>query len=219
MEVRCPKCNRLLDSEDVNVGTDTAFCRDCDEAFALSKLVHREKAAAVDLNQPPKGTWFEKTFDGFIAGSTTRHPVAFILVPFMCVWSGGALGGIYGSQIATGEYSIILSLFGLPFVLGSVLFWSLALMAVCGKVTVTVDSHEGVVFTGVGSLGRRKRFNWFNMTAVREEASQMNRPGSRGSCVILEGKERIKFGSGVRDDRRYFLLQALRKMLSERDSY
>ena len=64
--------------------------------------------------------------------------MAFFLVPFMCVWSGGSLGGIYGSQFFQSKFDLSMSLFGIPFVLGTLLFGSFALMTVCGKVVVSI---------------------------------------------------------------------------------
>lgn len=218
MQVRCPNCDAQMNPEDVNVGADTAFCRKCDEAFALSKLIHMEEAAAVDLDHPPKGAWFERTFDGFTVGATTRHPAAFFIVPFMCVWSGGSLGGIYGSQIATGNYSVILSLFGIPFLLFSILFWAIALMTVCGRVVLKVEGTAGGILTGVGSIGRKKLFNWLDVSGVREQQARADSPGHQGAKIVLEGKERVEFGKMLRQERRYFIVQVLRKMLAERDS-
>ena len=39
MRVFCSKCQREIASGDVNVAADVAFCRSCNEAFELSKLV------------------------------------------------------------------------------------------------------------------------------------------------------------------------------------
>ena len=91
-------------------------------------------------------------------GATTRSVSAFFLVPFMLVWSGFSLGGIYGTHIVKGKFDPMMSLFGIPFVLGSVLFWSLALMAIAGKVEVRIRGEEGTIFTGLGVLGWTRRF-------------------------------------------------------------
>lgn len=66
---------------------------------------------------------------------------------------GGALGGIYGSQIMAGEFNLMLSLFGIPFVLGTLFLGSIALMTVCGKVVVSTSYDQGKIFTGVGPFG------------------------------------------------------------------
>ena len=65
----------------------------------------------------------------------------------MLVWSGASLGGIYGTQIIDREFDLIQSLFGIPFILGSLLFWTLALMAIWGKVEITLNNKGGKIFT------------------------------------------------------------------------
>ena len=216
MKVTCPKCRRSIDADDVNVATDVAVCRECNEVFVLSLL--RDGGASeplVDLDAPPSGTWCRATLEGFEVGASTRHPIALFLVPLMIFVSGGSLG-MYGSQIASGEFDLFMSLFGIPLLLISVIFWTFALMAVCGKVRVTVDGNRGEVFTGLGSVGRRRRFAWSEVATVKERPLDSHYPGSSGWAICLEGKRRIRFGTGLRKDRRYFLLLVLRKKLAER---
>src|SRR5687767_8011351 len=115
--MNCPKCETEIPLEDINVAQDIALCRKCAESFSFAELAQDEAIPEVDLNHPPKGMWFNRTPDGFELGSSTRSGVAFFLVPFMCLWSGGSLGGIYGSQIVKGDFNLAMSLFGLPFLL------------------------------------------------------------------------------------------------------
>ena len=159
MKVVCPRCRNVLGGDDLNAATDIARCSACDEVYRLSALVQATESGPFDPNDAPRGAWFRTELDGFSVGATTRHPIAFFLVPFMCVWSGFSLGGIYGTQFANGQFNLLMSLFGIPFVLGTVVLGAGALMAVCGKVVVQVSESEGVVFTGIGMLGRRKSFN------------------------------------------------------------
>ena len=214
----CPTCDTIVLPDDVNVAKDVAYCRKCNAGFSLSEVIHEEGSSesapepAVDFNQPPRGVWYESTFDGFVLGSTTRSAVGCFLVPFMCVWSGGSLGGIYGSQIASGKFDLFMSLFGIPFLIGTIVIGSLAAMTVFGKIVLTVNQTSGSVFTGVGGIGFTKRFEVNEMSRVYEEAKR----GSKGGVtkiIVLEGKERITFGSMLSDERRYFMLQVLKKML------
>ncbi len=200
-------------AEDLNVSTDLALCRHCGDFFKLSEAVE-EAPEGFDLDRPPRGVRFEQGLDGFRISATTRHPIAFFLVPFMAVWSGFSLGGIYGSQIASGKFNLGMSLFGIPFVLGTVLFGSIALMSVGGRVSLKVEGDEGLVFIGFLGIGFRKRFAWSGVKAVREEISLASR--SRTSSIVLEGEKRISFGSGLNEERRRFLLHALRAMLRAR---
>jgi len=213
MKAVCPKCRGAIPLDDVNVARDIAVCRRCEQTFAYSELIEEQEAAPVDPNRPPKGTWFKRTPGGFEVGSTTRSPIAFFLVPFMCVWSGFSLSGIYGTQIAKGKFNLMMSLFGIPFLLGTLLFGSIALMAACGKVRVRLDGKNGEVFTGVGPVGWRQRFQKDDVTGVR----RTERLGDKGVShqIMIEGRKPIQFASGLSVERLNFLLGTLRQALGK----
>lgn len=209
MNLICPKCRRAIALEDINVSTDLALCRSCRNTFAFSELVAEQNQPPVNLEHPPKGAWFRRDMGGFEVGATTRSAVAIFLVPFMCVWSGFSLGGIYGSQIVKGQFNLLMSLFGLPFVLGTVLFGSLAAMSVCGKVTVRVRGKQGTIFTGIGPLGWRRSFAWDEVTVVRR-TEHVGQRGRVSTQITLDGRKPIQFGSGLTAERQEFLFNALR---------
>ena len=85
-------------------------------------------------------------------------------------------------------------------------------MSVCGKVLVRVQGNDGVVFTGVGPIGWRRRFEWNGVSAVRTTEHTGSR-GATSNQITLEGKRRLDFGSGIKTDRLDFMLVALRQML------
>lgn len=213
MQVICSKCGRVLGGSDLNVATDIARCPKCDEVFVLSSLVQTIATGPVNLDAPPRGAWYRPDFNGFVVGATTRNPIALVLVPFMCVWSGGSLGGIYGSQIIHGKFDLGMSLFGIPFVLGTLLFGSIALMSVCGKVVVRVSDSEGVVFTGIGPIGWHRRFHAPEVTAVRVERGASGN-NAQGMTIVLDGPQRVRFGSGLTEARRDFIANVLRHELT-----
>jgi hypothetical protein len=128
----------------------------------------------------------------------------------MCVWSGFSLGGIYGTQVAKGEFDLGMSLFGIPFVLGTLLFGGIAVMTVCGRIDVIVEDTAGRLFTGVGPFGWTRRFDWSEVTRIEEDVLGYQYSGSNGQVISLVGKTRLKFGSMMSEARRYFLLQGLR---------
>lgn len=195
----------------MNVATDVAACPNCSEVFPLSSIVATsEVSPEFDINDPPAGAWYQDDFQGWRIGASTRSPMAFFLVPFMCVWSGFSLGGIYGTQIAKGEFDLGTSLFGIPFVLGTLLFGGLAVMTVCGRVDLIVAGSTGKLFTGVGPLGWTRRFHWSEVTKIDEDVLGYEYSGSNGQVISLVGKTRLKFGSMMSEARRYYLLQGLR---------
>jgi hypothetical protein len=216
MRVSCPKCGSEIAGTEVNVATDVARCVKCNEVFTLSAVVHDESAAALDLTEPPRGVWYEEEPDGFLIGATTRHPMVFFLVPFLCVWSSFSLGGLYGTQIAAGRFDLFSSLVGMPFLLGTLLFGWIALMAMCGKVVVQVVGSDGVAFTGIGRLGRRQRFSWAEVAALRIERVRQPRGGDV-TTIALVGRRKVSFGSSLTDERRDFLAAVLREHLKRRD--
>jgi hypothetical protein len=210
MTIHCPRCGHEVPASQVNVATDVGACRSCDNVFSLSSLVKQDAAPPLT---PPGGTWFDERLSGFEVGATTRSPMAFFMVPFMCIWSAGSLGVIYGRQITTGQFSLAMSLFGLPFLVGALLFWSITLMNVAGKIRLRVDGDLAELFIGVGGLGWRRRFPWSDIERVNELGTSTRYPGSRGMAIALEGKRRVALGGGLSSERRYFVVQTLRRKL------
>ena len=153
------------------------------------------------------------SMNGVAIDASTRSPIAFFLVSFMLVCSGGALGGIYGTQIMNGEFNLMMSLFGIPFLAGSVLFWAIAIMAVAGKVEVTIRGKLGQVFVGVGSLGWKRPFRLDEVESITEEVTESrSQKGGRTTShkILINCPKPVRFGSGLNDERRQFIIQALR---------
>ncbi|HYL81949.1 MAG TPA: hypothetical protein VEU07_14115 [Candidatus Acidoferrum sp.] len=213
MAVICPTCARELPLADINIQADTALCRICGNLFAPSALTRGESIAKADLRQPPPGVSVERVGGETVISASTRSPLAFFFVPFMLVWSGGSLGGIYGSQIYRGVFDPVLSLFGIPFLLGSVFLGSYALMTLLGRVVVRISGGEGAIFTGIGPLGFQKRFRLADIARVEERFSRFRSGNQNLHAIALEGKQRMVFGSLLNDERRYFVLSALRQTL------
>jgi len=218
MKLTCPACNALVPASQLNVARDVGICPQCDEGFVISEVLNPdEELEGFDIKDAPAGAWFESRMNGWEMGASTRSPIAFFLVPFMAVWSGGSLGGIYGTQMVSGKFSLVMSLFGIPFLLGTLVIGSAALMAVCGRVVVSVERNQGRVFAGIGRLGWTRRFDWSAITSVEETTTSFRGAGNHGGAAIaLSGQSRLTFGSNLNEKRRYFILQALRKMLGER---
>src|SRR4051812_4884970 len=99
MRITCPRCATAPPADQINMATDLAFCPACGEAFAISARLAegtRSVRPATEMPTPPPGAWIREEPGATVVGATTRSPIAFFLVPFMTVWSGFSLGGIYG---------------------------------------------------------------------------------------------------------------------------
>jgi hypothetical protein len=213
MKLSCPKCGVQIPIEEVNIAKDLARCTRCAQIYPASQLLELDDG--VQLDAPPSGARFSRGADGFVVEATTRSPIAVFLVPFMCVWSGGSIVGIYGGQIKSGEFSLGMSLFGLPFLIMGGMLWGMALMAIAGKVRVRVRGDQGEIFTGVGLFGFRRRFSWNGVRRISRSNASTRYPGSNASALEIEGREAQIFGTGLNAQRQAFMHSVLRKMLAE----
>lgn len=219
MKASCPTCSGSLNASNINIATDVAACPHCGEIFAASSLVSSSsggKATNFNKHQPPQGVSFHETISGWEITASTRSPIAFFLVPFMLVWSGFSLGGIYGSQIVSGEFSLLMSLFGIPFFMGTIFLGAVVIMSICGTIVVAVDRNQGRIFTGVGPIGWTRNFDWGSITAIEETITRNNSSENNRSHIALIGQQRLKFGSTLSDEKRYYIVQSLRQLLPSR---
>ena len=207
--MNCPKCNQTLKAENLNIATDVGMCQKCSTVFKVSDLLlSTPDVTEVDISKPPKGTWVKEGFNDVTIGATTRSPIAFFIIPFMMVWSGGPIGVIYGSQLISGEFDLVSSLFGIPFLIGSVIFWSIGLMTVFGKTELTLTKQGGKIFTGIGAIGKSKKFTWDEITSIQEDHTYGKK--STQTQLSLQGTRRLTFGVFLNSARRYFIMSAFR---------
>jgi hypothetical protein len=211
MQILCPKCGQVLAGNDINAVKDIARCHQCDKEFALSSLVHANASGPVDLNDPPRGTWYREEFNGFVVGAATRLLSERTLFGIPSPIAVGLLGGSLGIIAFPLTFQLLVerTLSGISLVLVTLLLSSTALIAVCGKIVVRVCDSEGVVFTGIGPFGWRRRFDPLQITTVRID------PASYGNkqAIMLDGSHRLCFGSGLTKARQDFVVNVLRREL------
>jgi hypothetical protein len=217
LKILCPSCRRELPAENLNIATDLGKCTACGEVFQISSVAGQRPFEPESLRNPPSGTWFRQHSRGFVLGASTRSPFALFIIPFGLVWSGGSLGGIYGTQLVQGQFNPFMSLFGIPFLIGSVMLWATALMSVAGRVELRVEADSGVHFVGIGPIGIRKRFRWSEITGIREGINTSLTAGNRGrSAIVLEGSTRLLVGGELNESRRYYFLNVLKSLQGRR---
>ena len=224
-KAHCWKCDRnfrlslLMNSKlDDGSGTDPGpFTGGSGETAGVAEVASVPAAdSPLDdpTQNPPAGCSYRQTLNGWVAGANTRSWFALWVIPFAAVWSGMSLGMIYGQQIVHHKLNVVMSLFGLPFLMGSVFIWGLAVMMVAGKVRVTCQGDQLEVFTGVLGLGIRKRVPIAGVRTVYAAPSYARRGAV--DYIYVEGARDFRFGSGVNFTRQQFLLKVMRYKLGLR---
>ena len=207
MKVSCIKCKRILEASNINVAKDTAYCPHCENLTSLSSLLDATPSKYFDVQQPVSGiTVSDRGYDWSITISN-RSWMSLFLVPFTLVWAGGSLSGIYGTQIIKGEFNPGQSLFGLPFLIGSIVLITITLMSLFGQTVISSENGKSHVFIGIGILGWNRRFDWRTVDKVVETTS------GQYKHISLEGSKRINFGWGLSSKKLYYVANFLRTKL------
>ena len=194
----CPGCRSPIPLEDINVAKDIALCRSCGKTWTFSAVRSAAEMDEVNLEQPPRGVRVETDQDG---ATTIRYhrisPVLIFLIPFTAAWSGLSMACIYGSQFKRGHFDLHQSLFGLPFLVGTVILCSVIMFLLLGRWEIKLRRDEGTVFVGVGPVGWRRRFACGPGVQVSLERSslEVNHRQQEAIVVSQAGQKLISFGA------------------------
>ncbi len=240
----CSKCKRAIPAEDVNVASDIAFCRPCNLSHRLSELtLGLALDASVDVNNPPAGAWFRNDGTEAVIGATHRSlGGALGLLFFALFWNGIVsvfvvlvvastlrhLGisvpgwfpapNMHDNSMSVGM-TVFLWLFLTPFIAIGLAMIAAFLSCIGGRTEVRIQNENATVFSGIGSIGRRRRFEVSQVKTVRiDDHHWRDSDGDRRSKtnIVIEthaGKP-IKFGSMLSAERRKFVASAARARLT-----
>lgn len=212
--MNCPKCNALILAENINIQENLAKCTTCQNVFKASEGLESSDSK-FNMNQPPSGAWYEPTPSEVIIGASTRSAMALYIIPFTCIWSGFSLSMLYGSQIVNQEFHLFESLFGIPFLIGSLFMIKMCLMSVFGKVEIHTNREGGTIFTGIGSIGQKQNFLWREVSKIDNGISRPWFQRNDQEAIVMEGATSLIFGADLNQERRYYILNALRKMKTQ----
>jgi hypothetical protein len=203
MQFHCPECGLPIETADLAPAQGVAVCRFCEKSHPLAACqvaVPYEQRNIEPETALPKGVQIVETMDGFRLILSARSCAAFFFVPFTLVWAGGSLGGIYGTQIAKGEFNLWISLFGLPFLAGSIFLIAITVMAVAGRSVVELAGGKFSIRTGALGVYQTKSVAWDDVLSCRLTE---NAPYGRSYSttyeveVAVERGEPLRFGGGA----------------------
>ena len=214
----CPKCGAEVPLSDINVSADLMLCKSCGETSSFAEAVNDAGDESVLAKAPPKHLRIETDpMDPERRTTITYKKIpllALFFIPFTCVWSGFSMTGIYGSQIAKGAFDPKLSLFGIPFLIGSIILVSTCLFMLFGKRVLALKGGEAKYFAGVFGIGLRKRFHYDCQTKVSRGAATFQQKGQMVEDIQIspsDGSGKIHIFALTDDDALSYILEFLRR--------
>ena len=193
----CPNCAKELPLADVNVAQDVALCRACGYTGPFLAATAVPRLSDEELARPPKRVSLQREFgDALTLTCRPKRTALLFLVPFTLFWSGISMAGIYIVPLVTGNFDWKMGLFGLPFLIGTLVLVAIILNVLVGKTTVTLT--KGKVQVGTHLLGwkRLRELECGPGTAVTLEMSGYrvnNVP--QPEIVLTSGEQKLKFGA------------------------
>lgn len=211
MECKCPFCKADISLEDVNVANDIALCRACGKTSSFAMLSSMSEVSFDNSKEPPRHIRIASDSTGDIKIVYRKlSPVLFFLIPFTLLWAGGSMTGIYIVPLLTGKMNMENALFGIPFLLGSMILVSIVTFMLFGRWELALRGGNGSAFIGVGPLGWTRYFSYNSKSTVcmRSTGVRVNNVPQEGICV-LNGSEEIVFGSTIAPDAKRYLAAAI----------
>lgn len=240
---KCPKCGREITSEEINVPGDIAYCRACNLVNKLSELASRSALTdGVELRRPPAGAWFGNDARGTVVGATHRSLASALLFLGISLFWNGIVSVFIVTNIAgtmrhldfpvpvwfpspdvngappSVGMTLFLWLFLTPFIVIGLGMIGGFLSCVAGHTEVQMKGANGVVFTGIGPLGYRRRFDPSAIKDVRIDDGQWTDSdghSQRKPAIVIEADsgKLTKFGTMLTEERRKFIAAAVRLAL------
>ena len=219
----CPDCGAEIPVEDINVKADVMLCKACGTASSFSEAVSSSEESDVDAKclsqKPPKQLKVERCMnpdDGSEVLSMTYKrisPSVIFLVVFTLLWGGGSMSVIFGTQIAKREFDPGVSLFGIPFLFGTVVLVGIILFNLFGKRCLTLVRGKGTWFSGVGCIGRTKRFSLTRETKIEKGCTsyQVNGRSLPQIEMSTPGEKKIMIAAGLKEDSLDYVAAQLRR--------
>ena len=195
----CPRCGKPFPMEDVNVSKDMALCRECGYSGPFLTVSAIPRLTDEEIANPPKRVTLKRDFgDSLSIVCRPKRTALWFLIPFATIWSGVSIGGIYGMQIVQRDFNPLLSVFGVPFLLGTAGLLTAIFYLLFGHTTITLSKDHVRVFTGLFGKGRIREMQCEKGTVVSIEKSDFRvNDVPQSEIVLTSGGRTFKFGSMV----------------------
>lgn len=188
--------------DDVNVAADMAMCRACGYSGPFLKRETVPEISDEEMARPPKRITLRREFgDALSILIRPKRWVLVFLIPFTALWSGVSMTGIYIAPLLGGNFDWKMGLFGLPFLLGTVVLVTTILFYLVGRTVITLSKGRVRIHSGFFGFGRTRNFECGPDTQVSLQLSnvRVNNVQQR-EIVLTSGGRKMKFGAMMLDD-------------------
>jgi hypothetical protein len=209
MKLPCKTCRTPIPPDAVNFAEGICFCARCNEWFKIASFLTESDTIA--RTAKPDGTKVEfvaeaDSFGLSIPAGKNRNPALFFLLSLIWI----------SVVFAFSKSALPLGLLTVLFVLiGAVIFLA-ALYNFWGQFSLLIDREEFRVSWSLFKWSYRKKYPTKEITAVREDVVYSKNYAPVYGVGIACGKKTLKFGSGLNEDERKWLVGEIRHFLKLR---
>lgn len=193
----CPECGANVPLADMNVAADVALCRACGTRSRIAELLESGDDATdykALFGPTPKHVKVIRDQNDPSGKVELRYwkfsPGVLFLIPFTCVWSGMSIGGIYGSQILEHKFDPQRSLFGVPFLIGTVVLVGVIVNMLFARRRLVLKRGHGAYSAKVFGIGRTRHFDLNRETKLSVGLAAMQPKGEACNFMV-----RVKNGN------------------------
>ena len=193
----CPNCRKELPLADVNVAQDMALCRACGYTGSFLAASTVPRLTDEEMARPPKRVSLRREFGDALTVTCRPGRLALLfLIPFVALWSGISMTVIYLVPLVKGTFEWQEGLFGIPFLLGTLVLLTVVGYLLFGRTEVTLSKGRVRVFTGAFGLGRTREMECRPGTVVSIGKSYFqSNDVPQPEIVVTSGENRLKFGA------------------------
>lgn len=188
------------------------MCVRCGSAFRFSELLGVPDRGPGNISDPPAGAGYQSAPGGFEAWAILRSWYAFLGIPGAAMATAFAAGLLpepampLAARLLSGSIALAV--------------WAYVGAMVFGKIAIRREGSSGTVRTGWGRIGWTQHFQWDSVDSATEAIAKGGftfemQPGAVIVLLMRPGValRHIRFGSTLNDERRWFLLAAIRREL------
>lgn len=212
MKLTCPKCSAALALEDANLAEGVCRCRNCQEFFKISALLTGD--ALVTRTAKPAYSTVEFVSDrdslGLIVPPGKDRKAGYFFLVFALFWNA-LTWTMFVVTLSQGE--IFPTLFLIPFILVGAVVAGLCLFMFKGEFTLSIDRQECRAIWSILKWNYTRKVATPEITAVREDVVYRKNYQPVYGIGLVHGSRTLKFGSGLTEDERKWLIGEIRHFL------